>query len=322
MLLCKLQRDAMVCGDSDRSEFGRLLHEPAMVQEVLALLSPAQGGAVLDLTVGTAGHSLAMAEAIGPEGLLVAVDADASVLPVAEQRLQQGPPCRLYLVHAHFSAIGQVLAGEGFGPFDAVLADLGVGTHQLLERSRGFSFDSEARLDMRYDTGGGQSAWDVVNGFAEVELADLFYRLGQERLSRQIAARICAERPIDTPAQLANLVRRVAARRARRRHTWRIHPATRVMMALRIHVNHEMEELDALLDGLPGLLRSGGRVAVITYHSLEARRVKQAWRAQEAGGLMKVLTRPPRTPTVAEVRANPRVRSAQLRGAQKIGSQP
>ncbi len=292
-----------------------------MVQEVLALLSPARGAAVLDLTVGTAGHSLAMAAAIGPEGLLVASDADASALLVAEQRLQQGPACRLRLFHARFSTIGHVLAREGFGPFDAVLADLGVGTHQLLEPSRGFSFDSQARLDMRYDTGEGQSAWDVVNGLGEQELADLFRRLGQERLSRQIAARICAERPIETPAQLAGLAKRVAARRARRRDTWRIHPATRVMMALRIHVNREMEELDALLDGLPGLLRPGGRAAVITYHSLEARRVKQAWRDQEARGLMKVLTRPPLRPAVVEVRANPRVRSAQLRGAQRIGSQ-
>jgi 16S rRNA (cytosine1402-N4)-methyltransferase len=298
-----------------------LLHEPAMVSEVLALLSPCPGDAALDLTVGPGGHALALAAAIGPTGLLIGIDADPAALRIARARLGAEAPCRFQLFHARFGSAARVAREAEVGAFDVALADLGVGTHQLLQPARGFSFDSGSRLDMRYDAAAGPSAWDIVNTAPEGELADIFHRYGEERYSRQVAAAICrgrVEAPIETAAELADLVKAVAARRTPRRRTWRIHPATRVMMALRIYVNHEIEELGALLEALPGLLRKGGRAAILTYHSLEARCVKEAWRRQAKDGLWEILTRSPAKPAADEVSANPRVRSAQLRAARRL----
>lgn len=298
------------------------LHQPAMVPQVVAALSPKPGDIVLDLTLGTAGHALALAEAAGPDGLLIGLDADAQALARAESRLQAECPCRFRLFNLPFSRLAEAVREAGLEAVDCALADLGVGTHQLMDPARGFGFESEARLDMRFDTSRGPSAWDIVNGAEEEELSDIFHRLGEERYSRQIAARICREReegPIDTPAQLAALVKAVVARRTPRRHTWRLHPATRVMMALRIHVNGELDELDALLAALPQAVRVGGRMAILTYHSLEARRVKQAWRAQQRDGLVEVLKPDPEFPSDDEVRENPKVRSVQLRKARRTG---
>ncbi len=296
------------------------LHQPAMVRQVLELLSPAPGDTALDVTTGTGGHSLALARAIGPDGLLVGIDADASALEIARTRLAAESPGQFRLFAGRFSSALHFAQQAGVEAFDIVLADLGVGTHQLLQPDRAFSFESDAKLDMRYDTRGGTTAWEVVNGASERELADIFHHYGQERFSRQIASRICYQRqsrPINTPAELADLIKGVAARRGSRR-TWRIHPATRAMMALRIHVNGELEELDALLELLPALLKRSGRAAVLTYHSLEARRVKHAWRRQEKEGLLEVLTAPVAKPSPEEVKENPRVRSAQLRVARRL----
>ncbi len=315
MLAGTLQCGTMAEGDGHRPDEQMPLHEPAMVCQVLRLLEVQPGDAVLDLTVGTAGHALALAGAVGPEGLVVGIDADA--LAVAGQRLEREAPCPFELYPARFSVARKVAERAGVSGFAAVLADLGVGTHQLMDPSRGFSFDSDAPLDMRYDTSAGPSAREVVNTASEEELADIFYRFGEERYSRQIAARICRERPLETAAELAELVKRVVARRTPRRRTWRIHPATRVMMALRIYVNREFEELEALLEALPDLLERGGRAGIITYHSLEARRVKHTWRRQKRQGLMEELPDSPWMPTDEEVERNPRVRSAQLRVARR-----
>ena len=202
-----------------------------------------------------------------------------------------------------------------------VLADLGVGTHQLSDPARGLAFDSEARMDMRFDPSRpGPSAWDVVNRMDEGELADLLYQLGGERMSRPIASAICRRRssaPIDTTADLCQLVKRVAARRTPRGKTWRIHPATRALMALRIFVNGEMEELEALLEALPQLLAPGGRAAILSYHSLEARLVKHTWRRQAAEGTLEVLTKRAVKPSPEEIADNPGARSAQLRAVRK-----
>jgi 16S rRNA (cytosine1402-N4)-methyltransferase len=202
----------------------------------------------------------------------------------------------------------------GLDGFHVVLADLGVGP-QLDDPARGFAFESCARLDMRYDPSAGISAWDVVNRTPERALSDILFIYGEERLSRQIAAAICRERqrrPIDTPAELSALIKRVAARRSAGR-TWRIHPATRSAMAMRIYVNDELGELERLLEVLPSLLAPGGRAAVLSYHSLEARRVKLVWRRQQQEGLIEVLTRKAVKPSEDEIRQNPRARSAQLR---------
>jgi 16S rRNA (cytosine1402-N4)-methyltransferase len=290
-----------------------------MVSEVLDALRPGPGDAALDLTVGTGGHSLRLARAVGPEGLLVGIDADPRALETARRRLSEHAPCPFRLFHAPFSRVRQVAEEADLQGFDLALADLGVGTHQLDDPGRGFSFDSTARLDMRYDTTGGPSAYEVVNQTAESELADIFYEYGEERYSRQIAARICRRRPVETPAELADLVKSVVARRTPRGRTWRIHPATRVMMALRIYVNRELEELEKLLEALPEVVAPGGRMAFITYHSLEARRVKRAWRRQQKQGLLETASPAVVMPTEQEVEQNPRVRSAQLRAAQMRG---
>ncbi len=294
------------------------LHRPVMLAEVLELLCPEPGQKALDLTLGTGGHALALVERLGPDGLLVGMDADPTALEIARDPLTQAAPCPVRLVHARFSAALE-LASEG--PFDVVLADLGMG-HQIDDPARGFSFESGARLDMRFDPeAGGPSAWDVVNRLGERELAELFHELGQERYSRAMAAAICRRRrtaPIDTPAELAELAKLVVARRSRRGRTWRIHPATRVAMALRIYVNRELEELDAMLVALPQLLVPGGRAAVLTYHSLEARRVKRAWRRQASEGLIELINRRVLKPSDEETAANRRARSAQLRGARRL----
>ncbi len=311
----------MVVLEHIQSSSGTPIHEPAMVPQVLQVLVPRPGDRALDLTVGTGGHSLALAQNIGPDGLLVGLDADADALRVAEARLTEAAPCPFRLIPARFGRALEVTREAAPNGFDVLLADLGVGTHQLLDPERGLSFDSDERLDMRFDRTAGPSAYDVVNGASEAELAGIFHTLGEERYSRQIAARICrrrAEAPIETAADLAELCKAVYARRSPRGRTWRIHPATRVMMSLRIHVNREMEELDALLEALPRLLARGGRAAVLTYHSLEARRVKQAWRRQQRAGLLSVMKPSPLKPTDAQVRENPKVRSAQLRGCRKL----
>lgn len=317
MLAVDLQRGTMATSNGHRPDGQKPLHEPAMVPEVLDRLRVEPGDTVLDLTVGTGGHSLALAQAVGTDGLLVGIDADEDALRVARTRLEEAP-CPFKLFAARFSSARRISREAGVETFSAALADLGVGTHQLMDASRGFSFDSEARLDMRYDTTTGPGAWDVVNRESEEELADIFYEYGEERYSRQIAARICEERPIDSAAELADLIKNVVARRTPRRRTWRIHPATRVMMALRIYVNREFEELEAMLEALPDLLARDARAGIITYHSLEARRVKHTWRRQARDGLMEELSDSPWMPSEDEVEKNPRVRSAQLRVARRL----
>jgi len=311
----------MVVLEHRESTSGTPIHEPAMVPQVLQTLDPRPGQRALDLTVGTGGHSLALARAVGRDGLLIGLDADPDAVRVAERRLTDAAPCPFRLILARFGRALEVTREVAPDGFDVVLADLGVGTHQLLDPERGLSFDSTERLDMRFDRTLGPSAYDVVNGAAEEQLADIFHNLGEERYSRQIAARICrrrAEGPIESAADLAEICKAVYARRGPRGRTWRIHPATRVLMSLRIFVNREMEELDALLEALPRLLARDGRAAVLTYHSLEARRVKQAWRRQQKAGLVRVMKPSPLKPTEQQVRENPKVRSAQLRGCRRL----
>jgi len=294
-------------------------HRPVMVAEVLDLLHPGRGDRVLDLTIGTGGHALAIGRRLGEDGLLVGIDADRDALAVAESRFAGQLSCRVHLLHGRFSDASRLTADLGIAGFHAVLADLGVGSHQLDDPARGFSFESDARLDMRFDTSGGPTAWDVINRTPERELADIFYHCGEERYSRQIAAALLRAREqqgVNTPAQLSEIVKRVYARRSRGR-TWRIHPATRVMMALRIYVNRELEELEQLLAALPSLLAPGGRAAILTYHSLEARMVKHTWREQQREGTLELLARKAVKPSEQEVETNPRARSAQLRGVRR-----
>lgn len=294
------------------------LHRPAMVRQILECTTPHRARNALDLTVGTGGHALAIGQELGPEGFLLGLDRDRTALQAAKRRLTHSLDCRFRLFRCPFSRARQAAEEVGVESFDLVLADLGVGSHQLEDPARGFSYESDISLDMRYDTSEGMTARDVINTLPRDRLADIFYNLGEERYSRQIADAICSRRerqPVETAAELAEIIKRVAARRSGGRR-WRLHPATRVMMALRIYVNRELEELEALLHLLPGLLHRGSKACILTYHSLEARRVKQAWQELEEKGLLKILTPSPLTPSEEEIQDNPRVRSCQLRAAE------
>jgi 16S rRNA (cytosine1402-N4)-methyltransferase len=270
---------------------------------------------LVDATLGAGGHARLLAERLGPGGRLVALDRDPAMIELARPRLEGLP---VTFVHAGFDAIGEVLDGLGLGKVDGVLADLGVCSDQLDRPERGFSFAQEGPLDMRLDPDAGEPAGALLRRLSERDLADLLWQYGEERFSRRIARRIVEERkrtPLQTTAQLADLVRRCIPRpRGGPRRKPAIDPATRVFQALRIAVNDELAALDRLLAALPGCVRPGGRVALISFHSLEDRRVKQALRDRD---VWEGLTRKPVQAGAEEVRNNPRARSAKLRAARR-----
>lgn len=290
-------------------------HIPVLRAEVLALLRPGPGGRYLDATVGLGGHAEAILEASGPSGILLGVDRDAEALASARQRLASFGP-RATLLHGRYEELAELTGDRG--PFDGVLFDLGASALQLETAERGFSFGHEGPLDMRMDRGTGHTAADLVARLSERELADLIFRWGEERWSRRIARAIVdAHRraPIRTTTALADVVARAVPRPAWPRH---IHPATRTFQAFRIAVNEELAGLGRALEDAVGLLRAGGRIAVLSFHSLEDRIVKQTWRALQATGRVGVLTRRPITPGDAEIAANPRARSARLRALERL----
>jgi len=277
----------------------------------MELLAVSPGGLYVDGTVGPGGHAQELLARSAPSGRLIAVDRDAETLVNASARLAPFGD-RAQLLHADYRELPRLLAGEA--P-DGVLLDLGVSSLQLDDPERGFSFSREGPLDMRMDRGGGESAADVVNRLPAEELADLIYEFGEERFSRRVARAIVAARqraPITTTSELAAIVRRAV--RPSRRHG--LDPATRTFQALRIRVNRELEGLGATLLSIARCLRSGGRMAVISFHSLEDREVKQAFRSAAAGGF-RILTRKPLRASDEEVRRNPRARSARLRAIER-----
>ena len=288
-------------------------HLPVMPAEVLDLLAPAPGQVLVDATVGGGGHSQLLAERVAPTGRVIGLDQDAAMLEKARPRLDGLP---VTLVHENFDRLPQALAQLEITQVDAVLADLGFSSDQLEAAERGFSFQQAGPLDMRLDPqAGGETAGDLLRRFNERDLADLIYQFGEERFSRRIARKIVERRqqaPLETTEQLADLVRSCLPRPRGRRPT--IDPATRTFQALRIAVNDELGALDRLLAVLPACVRPGGRVAIISFHSLEDRRVKQAFRNRD---LWEVLTRKPLQAREDEVRNNPRARSAKLRAAQR-----
>ncbi len=296
-------------------------HIPVLRDEVLELLQPAGRGVLVDCTIGAGGHAEAMLNAAGEQAQLIGLDADYDNLSLAKKRLSPFAE-RVRLFHANFSQLPDVLAETGTPVVDVLLADLGISSMQVDDATRGFSFSGDGPLDMRMDRSTGNTAGYLVNSMDETLLANLIYANGEERYSRRIAKAIVIarrENPIETTGRLASLVRGAyppAARRSRRG----VHPATRTFQALRIAVNDELGSLDRLLAMLPDVLAPGGRAAVISFHSLEDRRVKHAFADMVSAGAAERLTKKPITASADQVQNNPRSRSAKLRGIEWIRS--
>jgi 16S rRNA (cytosine1402-N4)-methyltransferase len=288
------------------------LHIPVMPGEILQLLDPQPGKIIADCTVGAGGHTRLLAERVAPAGRVVGLDQDPTMLDLARPQLTGLP---VTLLQRNFEDLSVVLQELQIGPVDAVLADLGFCSDQLSNPERGLSFQHDGPLDMRLDPTRGEPARALVQRLQERELAALFWEYGEERYGRRIARAIVEARRqnrLDTTGQLADLVRRSVPRSRGNP----IDPATRVFQALRIAVNDELGALERFLGALPDCLKPGGRAAVISFHSLEDRRVKQTFRRKE---IWEELTRKPLTAGVAEISINPRSRSAKLRGARLVG---
>jgi 16S rRNA (cytosine1402-N4)-methyltransferase len=288
-------------------------HEPVMVAEVVEQLEPSRGGVFVDCTVGLGGHARALLEAGASS--LIGLDRDPAAVVAARDALS-GFGDRVEVVHADYRRLNAVLDERGVGKVDGVLADLGVSSMQLDEPGRGFSFRQDDPLDMRMDTTAGPTAAEALRGVDERTLADLIYEFGEERHSRRIARGIVTARErasIETTRQFADIVRRAIPRKGYSR----IDPATRTFQAIRIWVNRELEGLDGFLGDAARRLAVNGRMAVITFHSLEDRIAKHTLRALQAEGFgLRIRTKRPVVPGEAEIERNPRARSAKLRAAE------
>lgn len=297
-------------------------HTPVLPGEVSELLAVKPGAVVVDATLGLAGHALRFAEAIGADGRLIGLDVDPANLEKARVLLAE-VDCRVELLHANFRDIRSALEGLGVAQVDVIFADLGVSSTQLSDAERGFSFQRDGPLDMRMDPRLNTTAADLVNRLKERELGDLLYHNAQEFGGRKIARRICEvrrERRITTTKRLVDAVcgaLRIdpSSRKAK------IHPATRTFLALRMAVNEETAALDALLDAAPELLRPGGRIGVIAFHSGEDRAVKTDFRQRKNEKVYDVITKKPVVANAEERAANPRSRSAKLRVAMRLGDE-
>jgi len=282
------------------------MHYPVMAGEVISYLAVRPDGVYIDATAGLGGHTAAIARQLD-SGRVMANDADSESLAKARERLEEFGG-RVIYNHGRFSELGSALEESGLRPVDGLLADLGVSYYQLTDPERGFTFTSESSLDMRLDRTRGETASDLVNYSSERDLSDIAFHYGEERRARKLARAVVRARPIRNARHLANVIESASSPAKSR-----LHPATRFFMALRIVVNQELEQLDALLETLPGLVGSGGRVVFLTFHSLEDRKVKRRFRALARDGLATVLTKRVVRPGEEETRENPPSRSAKLR---------
>ncbi len=292
-------------------------HIPVLVEPLLEWIHLPKDGIMVDATVGHGGHSGLFGRTLGPEGLLLGLDVDQNSIQRASQNLS-ALSCRVELVRENFDRIQGELAKRSIEKVDFILADLGFCSGQLEDVQRGLSFQTAMPLDMRLDDRLKTTAADLVNRLSQTELADLIYQYGQDRASRRIARFIVEQRhrqKFTTTAELAALVCRALKAPAKGQ---RIHPATRTFQALRIAVNSELDRLRTLLDAAPVLLKPGGAIAVISFHSLEDGMVKNDFRQKKEDGIYDVLTKKPIQPTNDEVEKNPRSRSAKLRIARRI----
>ncbi len=301
-----------------------LPHEPVLYKEIIHALQPRPSGRYLDGTVGAGGHARGILEACAPNGRLLGLDLDPQALAVARKNLAPFGP-RVVLTQASYASLLDAMRAIGWTSVDGIVLDLGVSSMQLDMQERGFSFQSEAPLDMRFDPEAALTAAELVNETPERELADILFRLGEEPKARRIARSIVEQRPVRTTTQLAEIVQKVYRGRSRR------HPATRTFQALRIAVNDELGTLEQALPHALEALNAGGRLAVIAFHSLEDRIVKNFMREQggrrtgkawegtpEAAPSLEEITRKPIRPSAAEIADNPRARSARLRVAEKL----
>jgi 16S rRNA (cytosine1402-N4)-methyltransferase len=291
-------------------------HVSVLLKEAIDFLAVQRGGTYMDATVGLGGHSYEIAKRLGAAGHLIGVDKDPAALELARERLQpsselEGDWPQITLLHGSFAKIGERF---GSASADGLLADLGVSSLQLRDTKRGFSFQAEGALDMRMNPQAELTAEQVVNRLDERTLADVIYEFGEERRSRRIARAIVRSRPIRTSTQLAEVI----AAAARPMKSERIHPATRTFQALRIFVNRELDDLQALLKAAPRVLKPGGRLVIISFHSLEDRIVKDALRDGVKQNHYRLLTKKPVSPGEEEIDRNPRSRSAKLRAAERV----
>jgi 16S rRNA (cytosine1402-N4)-methyltransferase len=311
-------------------------HLPVLVEEVTQMLTPAPGSLHIDATLGGGGHTERILEAANPDGRLLGLDADPAAIARVDARLRPTFGDRLVLRQANFRDLASVAPAAGFGSVDGCLFDLGLSSFQLADRERGFGFRAGGPLDMRFDPARGVPAADLLATLDVDELTALFRRYGEEPKAPRIARAIVDARrvaPITTAEELAALIERILPPNPRQPR--RTHPATRVFQALRIAVNEELDALETGLQAALDLLRPGGRLVVLSYHSLEDRIVKRFIQSERRGCVcppeipicvcgrnprLRLITRPSLTPTVAEISANPRARSARLRAAERLAA--
>lgn len=308
-------------------------HISAMPDEVIYYLNPRPGGIYVDGTLGGAGHASAILKRITPGGTLVGIDQDMDAIKNAREKLSQSDN-NVHLINDNFAHLPEILSTLSIEQVDGIIIDIGLSQHQLEGSGRGFSFMRDEPLDMRMNTDADVDAAHIVNTMAEKELADLIYKFGEERFSRQIARRIVArraEKRIDSSRDFANIVSGAIPRKVSAKQ--KIHPATRTFQALRIAVNRELERLETFMDSFPEWLKPGGRLCVLSFHSLEDRIVKKKFKELSRGctcpsdfpicvchtePTVKVLTRKVVKPSAEEVEANPMARSTRLRACEKL----
>ena len=300
-------------------------HIPVLTQEILNYLNLKKGGVYIDCTLGGGGHSKAILENIYPQGSLIGIDQDIEAIETAKEELKSYIN-KVKLVKGNFKNLGEILLDLKIKIVSGIIFDLGVSFHQLKEKERGFSFKQDSHLDMRMDLTQEFNADILINSYSEKNLAEIFGKYGEERFSKRIARLIVTERKkkaITTTKQLSDLTIR-SLPKTKKRHTWRIHPATRVFQAIRIEVNQELKALEKGLNQAIRVLENKGRICVISYHSLEDRIVKHLFKEVERVGKdqgdygLKIITKKPIRSSSGEVRENPKARSAKLRVAEKI----
>jgi len=297
-------------------------HIPVLLQEVMELLNPQSGEFFIDGTLGGGGHAIEILKRIAPSGKFVGVDMDAQAILRFVEKVQKEcrgilPETSFFITQSNYACIPDILEEKKMSKADGLIIDLGFSSYQIDDSERGFGFRIDGPLDMRYG-GFGIKAEDVINTYSETEIANIIFRYGEERFSRRIASAINRARQkkkIETTRELAEIVLNAYPMRQKHR---RIHPATKTFQALRIFVNNELENLETALKFLPIIMRKGGRVSIISFHSLEDRMVKEAFKNLKKLGYVEIMTKKPITPTLEEVEKNPRSRSAKLRVIQFI----